>query len=564
MESSTTSSTMPTPTSSFEINDFFDKITQNLTTITDNQLKSMTITNINSYDELKNYQENKQSNLFFKENVQLTPIALKGLPPTITDPLNFKITANVKTLYLKIHKDDEYPLYLANISNVIPATVDKLLISLNKECKQPIPIGFVPDHVTSLIIMRKNIHHEAQETGIFQKGSIPISVKYLAAPYQSLNDESGFTIPETITHLNIDSCTFKDGKFGLSLPISVTKLNLYLTKESGPIEKGFIPESVTDLNLFLEPNHDGQIVLKEDSIPFNITKLNLDSTVTQTISSKIISPSVEKLYLNQPFSKDSIPMNGNLKTLSVSKEATVPDEYKVPESVTHLRILGCEKGLPNGFEFPPNVTKLECDFVNVKSGMIPKSVKELEFYSPVDSIELGSIPSDVTSIDFKYNISSTIDKSIFKSLQSLNRLIIKILHINQPFEIPNSLKHFEIQTGGQYPLDSLPEGLETLIFCNPFDDPIVNINLPKSVASLQLQSLWTDPSKNHLLNLVQLLIQQESKFKINFIDKIIFKDVGLKDQFYYCYTDGFKDGFIKKSEILTTFKKLLVDNYKMI
>eukprot|EP01132_Coremiostelium_polycephalum_P003952 gene3952-4937_t len=145
-------------------------------------------------------------------------------------------------------------------------------------------------------------------------------------------------------------------------------------------------------------------------------------------------------------------------------QADVPDGWIVPKSVTDLKIF-CYK-FPTNVIYPLHLTTLECMFSKIVTGMIPPTVQTLVFLNEVKHIEIGSIPSSVTRLEFTHHKNPPIDPSIIKSLTSLSHLCLKVRNVFDVYEFPESLTYLYVQFRGINCIETLPKGLKTFIYCS--------------------------------------------------------------------------------------------------
>eukprot|EP01132_Coremiostelium_polycephalum_P010336 gene10336-12690_t len=429
--------------------------------------------------------------LFFKPDIELLDGASIYDPTIIKKSIiinnnnNDNSVLNIRKLYLKIEKDEDYQKVIENIGDIIPETVDDLTISFLNECRLPVPVGLIPGHIKTLELW----NHYKYSIGL-QQGSIPSSVDKLAARYSIFRGDLKL-IPDSVTELNLEECEFKNGKFAFEIPQSVKLLWLSLRRGSGPLDRDTIPSSVT--NCYLQYN-DADDILGNRTFPTGTIKtLELGPPYKQNIARGIIPDSVEQLIIKQPIDHDSLPMKGNLKYFSLW-DYKLPAGCKLPNSITHLKLYN-QTALSKGFVFPKKLVKLECRFNDIRKGSIPP-VNELIFHGPIDFIEQRSIPSSVTKLIFTKLIAPKINLnvSVFQSVPKLEYFGVVIPDLMATdVKIPQSVKYLTVSGS----------------------NPLANIILPSKLEKLVLEN-GTEPKPPITLNeIIMILFISPSLSKIN-------------------------------------------------
>ncbi|KAN0025425.1 hypothetical protein ACTFIU_003686 [Dictyostelium citrinum] len=294
-----------------------------------------------------------------------------------------------------------------------------------------------------------------------------------------------------------------------------------------PLEK-LIPKSVTDLSIGIDhnvkivkgsiPNHIKSLSLQrmktlstidkptilsieENSIPLSITKLEIDCTrinqLSSSSSSSIFPNSIKWLKLHgnsiKKLTKQILP--NSLEVLEISDEIEIEDG-SLPDTLKTLKIFSSF----NNYDDEGNITNTihingnnESKVTHKLVSPIPQSVTclsiDTEFIEP---IKPGDIPNSVTQLEFGklYNHSlSTVGiiPSNIRTLKILNRISIEPSVLSSSSSLVNLIINSDFNLNTLTTKNGLPSSLFRIIFLtnilnhSNYNSSINDLNIPSSI-----------------------------------------------------------------------------------
>ncbi|KAF2070657.1 hypothetical protein CYY_008020 [Polysphondylium violaceum] len=477
----------------------------------------------------------------------ITKIVFKNSDKPISGsnlPLNFDVDTSVFTPKVvdkvdELHIESRYEVFFRFYSGHDNAEIIPVKPNLNIDVKKlnlnliAIPVGYVPSSVTEL--------------GLFSSpklypGSIPNSVKTLTC--DSINEN---LIPPSVETFNC----FKSLEF--SIPPTIKVINLDLNENNLPY---LLQQTKRDhtpppkiINSYDRNNSDSFFViwrnlyLKDLIMKLKYPSIFIPNDVDQVIEAQNRFINITLIFEDiKLFTKEMFPNNckniqgvqidfynhnGEHQTdlLSILPRRITRlsiknfKNIKIPTWITHLeldRSYGDQTPLES-HQIPPSVTRLTLlGFRHIIKNMVPSTVVCLGL--DTEKIELGSIPSTTTSIQFKKcslsftNVFPITVKRIsfpiheFSTVKQLPQFISSRLHNIEFYDKKKSIspKTKSLIWPENEPIfqGQIPNHISRIIFGEDYNQPILENSMPNSVTEIyfgknfnqSLSSVFLPPS----------------------------------------------------------------------
>eukprot|EP01132_Coremiostelium_polycephalum_P005096 gene5096-6340_t len=315
-----------------------------------------------------------------------------------------------------------------------------------------IPAGSIPSSVKELNIMCNVPEDSFPYKDILAIGSIPNSVTELLLD-QKLILHNTKLIPPSVSTLRLN-WTSSEVKI-LDLPPTVTNLiilpGISFNGMLNPciLSPNTLPSTITDLTF---PQKG--IFLSPGSIPNSIKRLVYTPSSEAPFTQEIIPDTLQELELRDftdNFSMKLIPPIKSLKKLIVNPQVNINSEL-----FQYLKV-------------PSTLTYLECTLDRITKRILPPTLKTLSLQGDLNGIEIDSVPLSVTTMSFSSPITFPILEGMLPT--SLKNLEFHrgITSTTFPF-IPKKVKNLSLGPSGPYnpptaiPSDALPNSVESLLF----------------------------------------------------------------------------------------------------
>ncbi|EGC37657.1 hypothetical protein DICPUDRAFT_76758 [Dictyostelium purpureum] len=253
-----------------------------------------------------------------------------------------------------------------------------------------------------------------------------------------------------------------------------------------------LPSSITDMYI-----DSYEYPIKRNTLPKNLKKLHLVLACDTPIEVGSMPDSLTSLSIGIGYSKPGIPFESNylpkgLKELDLLLNSLkeLPNDFKLPDSLTVLKIL-CNN-LPPTFTFPPNLKTLELYTDELKEDLkLPQSLEHLELcLSQQQSFSIDMIPRKLKSLTF--NSKQLIDLNGNSILPNTLESLVLTSELYNNRETPVCGYNQQLLP------NMLPSSLTSLTFSfsSNFDNggtPLTENIFPSSLTHLDLGDSFNQP-----------------------------------------------------------------------
>ncbi|KAM9945124.1 hypothetical protein ACTFIT_003376 [Dictyostelium discoideum] len=313
-------------------------------------------------------------------------------------------------------------------------------------------------------------------------GDIPNGITNLTLSYNFDFQIQPFAIPSSVTSITFGN-RWNQQLIKDSLPKSLKSLKFgsCFNNKGNPIDFSIFPKSIEsiifgkDFQQLIEPNSF------ETFLP-NLVKLEFNSEYKKKLKLNSIPKTVKELFLGY---NNNFNNNNNNNDESIFK--------CIPNSVTKLTLGDYLSNPIEAYDLPDSITDLSLGLNNsINVGSIPNSVKSLEFFSYNRSTPDGTLPNSLVKLKFSQDFNQELSYGLFKNCyESLTSLDLGYLFKRfKSGVLPKNLKELKFNrlfNPDYLDPNSIPDSVETLQIMPNFKlNQNNNNNIPKSLKNLIL------------------------------------------------------------------------------